>query len=84
MHPQIPNRARSETATVRVADLRRAQTSGTMRESERAGGCRTGRDTAGAIERAGFRVEYLDRLAYPQTRIPFPDSPQILGTATRP
>lgn len=48
------------------------------------GGCHTGRDTAGAIERAGFHIQDFEHLASRQTRIPFPASPQILGTATRP
>jgi ubiquinone/menaquinone biosynthesis C-methylase UbiE len=48
------------------------------------GGCRTGRDTATAIKRAGFVIEHLDRLGRADTQIPFPASPQILGTATRP
>lgn len=47
------------------------------------GGCHTGRDTAAAIERAGFAVEHLDRLGRDDTGIPFPTAPQILGTATR-
>lgn len=49
-----------------------------------AGGCHTARDTAAAIERAGFRIERLASLRYADTRVPFPVSPQILGTATRP
>ncbi|MHA6626591.1 hypothetical protein ACU61A_14235 [Pseudonocardia sichuanensis] len=36
-----------------------------------AGGCHTGRDTAMAIEQAGFTVERLDRFLFPQTRTPF-------------
>lgn len=48
------------------------------------GGCHCGRDTATAIERAGFTIERLDRLGTADTELPFPISPQILGTATRP
>lgn len=48
------------------------------------GGCHADRDTAAAIERAGFVTEHLDRLDRRDTGIPFPTSPQILGTATRP
>ncbi len=48
------------------------------------GGCHTARDTENAIRQAGFRIDNIDHLAYAQTRIPFPASPQILGTATRP
>jgi ubiquinone/menaquinone biosynthesis C-methylase UbiE len=36
-----------------------------------AGGCHAGRDTAAAIERAGFTVERLDRFLFPQARTPF-------------
>ncbi len=32
------------------------------------GGCHTGRDTAGAIEAAGFRLERLDRFRFPGPR----------------
>jgi ubiquinone/menaquinone biosynthesis C-methylase UbiE len=49
-----------------------------------AGGCHTARDTTAAIEHAGFITERLTRLRYADTRIPFPISPQILGTATHP
>lgn len=48
------------------------------------GGCHADRDTAAAIERAGFVIEQPHRLGYHDTRIPFPTSPQILGAATRP
>ncbi|MBO2462374.1 class I SAM-dependent methyltransferase [Actinomadura violacea] len=48
------------------------------------GGCRTGRDTAGAIERAGFLIGRIDRLDRADTGMPLPAAPQILGSATRP
>jgi ubiquinone/menaquinone biosynthesis C-methylase UbiE len=48
------------------------------------GGCHTGRDTAAAIETAGFTIERLDRLGLPETRIPTPTTPHILGVASRP
>jgi len=48
------------------------------------GGCHTGRDTAAAISRTGFHIDRLDKLTRAETRIPFPASPQILGTAVRP
>ncbi|QKG20764.1 class I SAM-dependent methyltransferase [Actinomadura verrucosospora] len=48
------------------------------------GGCRTGRDTAGAIERAGFVIDRIDRLDRTDTGMPLPAAPQILGSATRP
>jgi ubiquinone/menaquinone biosynthesis C-methylase UbiE len=46
-----------------------------------AGGCHTGRDTAAAIERAGFTINRLDRYLFPAARTPV--SFHILGTATR-
>ncbi|MFJ6077087.1 class I SAM-dependent methyltransferase [Pseudarthrobacter sp. NPDC092419] len=46
-----------------------------------AGGCHTGRDTAAAIEDAGFTIQSLDRYLFPETRTPV--SFHILGTATR-
>jgi ubiquinone/menaquinone biosynthesis C-methylase UbiE len=45
-----------------------------------AGGCRTGRDTVAAIERAGFTVDRLDRFRFPDLRTP--SSGHVLGTAT--
>jgi ubiquinone/menaquinone biosynthesis C-methylase UbiE len=48
------------------------------------GGCHTGRDTAAAIETAGFRIEWLDRFHFPETGVPPPTSPHILGIAIRP
>jgi SAM-dependent methyltransferase len=48
-----------------------------------AGGCHTARDTATAIRRAGFRIETTDGFAFPETRLPLPASPHILGVATR-
>jgi len=47
------------------------------------GGCHTGRDTAAAIIAAGFTVERLERFRFPETRVPMPTSPQILGVAVR-
>ena len=46
------------------------------------GGCHTDRDTLSAITAAGFVVEDLDRFRFPQTRVPLPVSPHILGRAT--
>ncbi|MEO3781782.1 class I SAM-dependent methyltransferase [Actinocorallia sp. B10E7] len=48
------------------------------------GGCHCGRDTAAAIERAGFVIERIDRLGTAETQMPFPVAPQILGVASRP
>jgi ubiquinone/menaquinone biosynthesis C-methylase UbiE len=47
------------------------------------GGCHAARDTAAAIEDAGFAIRRLDRFALPESRIRFPTSPHILGTAAR-
>ncbi|GGK46312.1 methyltransferase type 11 [Planomonospora parontospora subsp. parontospora] len=48
------------------------------------GGCHCARDTAAALREAGFTIDRLTRLTSEDTAIPFPASPQILGTATRP
>jgi hypothetical protein len=45
-----------------------------------AGGCHTGRDTATAIEQAGFTLDRLDRFRFPDLNTP--TSSHILGTAT--
>ncbi|MGH9245033.1 MAG: class I SAM-dependent methyltransferase [Acidimicrobiales bacterium] len=47
------------------------------------GGCHASRDTATAIERAGFTIEGLEHLRFPDIRISMPTSPHILGTASR-
>jgi ubiquinone/menaquinone biosynthesis C-methylase UbiE len=48
------------------------------------GGCHAHRDTLAAIEAAGFTVERVERLRVPETRLPAPTSPHILGTAVSP
>ncbi len=48
------------------------------------GGCHTSRDTAAAVRRAGFVLDQLESLRFPDFRVPFPTSPHILGTAVRP
>ena len=48
------------------------------------GGCHPDRDTRAAIEGAGFTIERIDELRIPETRIPAPASPHILGVATAP
>ncbi len=48
------------------------------------GGCHVGRDTAAEIEKAGFTIDRLDQMRFPDTRLPTPASPHILGRATRP
>lgn len=48
------------------------------------GGCHTHRDTAGAIERAGFeRVRHRDIRSAPRW-VPMPVAPMVLGAARRP
>jgi ubiquinone/menaquinone biosynthesis C-methylase UbiE len=47
------------------------------------GGCHCGRDTGAAIASAGFRIERLERFAFPDNRFPSPTKPQILGTAVK-
>lgn len=46
------------------------------------GGCHAHRDTRTAIEDAGFTIKDLEALRIPDTRIPGPTSPHILGIAT--
>ncbi|MER7247444.1 class I SAM-dependent methyltransferase [Kribbella sp. NPDC000426] len=48
-----------------------------------AGGCHLHRDTAAAIETAGFAIEHLDRFDFPANQ-PNPARPHILGRATSP
>jgi ubiquinone/menaquinone biosynthesis C-methylase UbiE len=45
-------------------------------------GCHAHRDTRTAIEEAGFTITDLEELRLPDTRIPGPTSPHILGAAT--
>jgi hypothetical protein len=47
------------------------------------GGCHCGRDTRAAIERAGFTIDRIGKLASAETQMTFPAAPQILGTAIR-
>jgi ubiquinone/menaquinone biosynthesis C-methylase UbiE len=47
------------------------------------GGCHTARDTAAAIEDAGFTIEQLQRFRLPDVRLSLPTSPHILGIARR-
>lgn len=46
------------------------------------GGCHTSRDTLGAIEQSGLEVIEVERLRFPDTRLPMPTSPHIFGEAT--
>lgn len=47
-----------------------------------AGGCHTGRDTAAAIEAAGFVLDEVERFRFPE-RGPNPAAPHVRGRATR-
>jgi SAM-dependent methyltransferase len=49
-----------------------------------AGGCRTSRRTVSAIERAGFTITEYERFRFPETRLPIPTAPHVLGRALRP
>lgn len=49
-----------------------------------AGNCHTSRDTAGAIDAAGFTVTRIHRFRFPAGRLPLPTSPHVLGSALRP
>jgi|ERR1700736_834644 len=46
-------------------------------------GCHVGRDTATAIERAGFDIERCERFLFPDAPLAVPSSPHILGLARR-
>lgn len=48
-----------------------------------AGGCHCARDTGAAIQRAGFRVQRQERIAFKPSPLT-PAIPHILGAATRP
>ncbi|MCZ2816162.1 class I SAM-dependent methyltransferase [Modestobacter sp. VKM Ac-2984] len=48
-----------------------------------AGGCHVGRDTAAEITAAGFAVEHMERCRMPDTRVPLPMAPHVIGTARR-
>jgi ubiquinone/menaquinone biosynthesis C-methylase UbiE len=48
------------------------------------GGCHVSRDTAAEIEKAGFTIDRLDQLRFPDKRLTLPSSPHILGRASRP
>ncbi|WFE60960.1 class I SAM-dependent methyltransferase [Micromonospora sp. WMMD712] len=71
----------------------RAERPGPLRRAQRlvdatcwplvCGGCHTGRDTVAAIEAAGFTLTDLDRFHFPDTLVPMPASPHVLGAARR-
>ncbi|HEX2178558.1 MAG TPA: methyltransferase domain-containing protein [Actinomycetota bacterium] len=47
------------------------------------GGCHTHRDTLAALNAAGFEVVRVDRFSIPESGLPSPASPCILGVARR-
>ncbi len=49
-----------------------------------AGGCHTARDSLAAIDDAGFDVTAVRRLRFPDSRVPVPAAPHVLGKARRP
>jgi hypothetical protein len=49
-----------------------------------AGGCHTSRDTLTAITAAGFQVTRSRRFRFPDSRVPSPAAPHVLGVAHRP
>ena len=48
------------------------------------GGCRTARDPLHAIAQAGFDVQSVRRLRFPEFKLPVRSAPHVLGTAQRP
>lgn len=47
------------------------------------GGCHLARATGQAIADAGFRIERVERFRFPETTVPFPSAPHVLGRARR-
>jgi SAM-dependent methyltransferase len=88
------HRALRPDGQLRFFEHVRAESPGGLRRAQRVvdatfwpllcGGCHTGRDTVGAIRAAGFTVTELDRFRFPETRVPVPAAPHVLGTAIRP
>jgi SAM-dependent methyltransferase len=67
----------------RAASLQRAlDSSGVWAHAM--GGCHTSRDTEAEIERAGFRIESIERFTFHPTLLDIPVAPKILGRARRP
>lgn len=48
------------------------------------GGCHTARNPLASILQAGFEVERSRRLRFPDSRLPVPAAPHVLGVARRP
>jgi ubiquinone/menaquinone biosynthesis C-methylase UbiE len=47
------------------------------------GGCHTSRDTLTAITTAGFQITSVQRFRFPDSRLPSPAAPHVLGIARR-
>ena len=47
------------------------------------GGCRTARDPLASIMRAGFDLQAVRHVRFPDSRLPVPASPHVLGIARR-
>ena len=52
--------------------------------TESLGGCRTTRDTEGAIRAAGFHVEWIERAFHSSSFLTVTSAPYVLGVARRP
>lgn len=48
------------------------------------GGCHTSRDTLAAIKASSFEIIWSDRLRLPDTRVPMPTAPHVIGAAVSP
>lgn len=48
------------------------------------GGCHTSRDTLAAITAAGFEITSVQRFRFPDSRLPQPAAPHVLGVAHHP
>jgi ubiquinone/menaquinone biosynthesis C-methylase UbiE len=48
------------------------------------GGCHTSRNTLAAITDAGFQITSVQRFRFPDSRLPQPAAPHVLGVARRP
>lgn len=48
------------------------------------GGCHAARDTLAAVGAAGFVVDRVRRFRFPESQMPSPTAPHVLGTAHRP
>lgn len=46
-----------------------------------AGGCHTARETVSAVEQAGLQLTNVARFRFPDTPVPLPTSPHVLGEA---